>query len=104
MPENKPTQAEIVSAFVEKMMADKGVEDATLRAELEAKLEEQIEQTMIRTLPDEKLGELEEMLGREASDEEIENFFNEAGVDFQAAVEQAMLAFREAFLNSGEEV
>lgn len=98
------TKGKVINVFVDKMMADKGVNDAGLKEQLETKLEEQIEQAMIRALPDEKLTELEGMLDREASDEEIEAFFEGAGVDFQGAVEQTMAAFREAFLNSGAEV
>lgn len=93
-----------VSEFVTKMMAEKGATDEVLREQLEMKLQEQIEQAMIRALSDEMLVELDGMLEREASDEEIEMFFDESGVDFAEVVEQTMLAFREAFLNNGTEV
>lgn len=104
MPENKPTKAKIINVFVDKMMSDKGVNDETLKEQLKAKLDEQIEQAMIRALPDEKLVELEAMLDRDASDDEIEKFFDESGVDFQVAVEDTMAAFRAAFLNNGTEM
>ncbi len=107
MPENKPmeqiTKGKVINTFISKMMADKGVEDAALKEQLEAKLEEQIEQAMIRMLPDEKLVELEGMLGREASDEEIEQFFDGSGVNFEQVAQQTMAAFRSAFLGSGAE-
>lgn len=93
-----------VSEFVAKMMAEKGATDEVLREQLEMKLQEQIEQAMIRALSDEMLVELDCMLEREASDEEIETFFDESGVDFAEVVEQTMLVFREAFLNNGTEV
>lgn len=101
MPE--VTKKKVINTFVSKMMADKGVNDAALKEQLEVKLEEQIEQAMIRTLPDEKLTELEGMLDRDVSDEEVEKFFDESGVDFAKVAGQAMAAFRTAFLNSGTE-
>lgn len=108
MPENKPinqpTKAKVINVFVSKMMADKGVNDPALKEQLETKLEEQIEQAMIRMLPDEKLVKLEGMLDNNASDEEIEGFFDESGVNFEEAAQQTMAAFRAAFLNSGTEV
>lgn len=104
MPENKPTKAKVINVFVDKMMTDKGVSDVALKEQLEAKLEEQIEQAMIRMLPDEKLVELEGILDRGAGDDEIEKVFDEAGVDFQAVAEQTMAAFRAAFLANGTEV
>ena len=107
MPENKPmeqiTKGKVINTFVSKMMADKGVEDAALKEQLEAKLEEQIEQAMIRMLPDEKLVELEGMLDREASDEEIEQFFDGSGVNFEQVAQQTMAAFRSAFSARGAE-
>ena len=54
-------------------------------------------------LPDEKLVELEGMLDREASDEEIEQFFDGSGVNFEQVAQQTMAAFRSAFLGSGAE-
>lgn len=107
MPENKPTsqptKAKVINAFVNKMMADKGTDDVALKEQLEMKLEEQIEQAMIRALPDEKLVELEGMLDREASDDEIEAFFDGAGVNFEEVAQQTMAAFRAAFLGNGAE-
>ena len=107
MPENKPmeqiTKGKVINTFVSKMMADKGVEDAALKEQLESKLEEQIEQAMIRMLPDEKLVELEGMLDREASDEEIEQFFDGSGVNFEQVAQQTMAAFRSALLGRGAE-
>jgi len=103
MPENKPTKAKIINVFVDKMMADKGVEDEALREQLKVKLEEQIEQAMIRALSDEKLVELDVMLDNGVSDEELEVFFDGAGVNYEQVVEQTMAAFRKAFLAEGAE-
>lgn len=104
MPEIKPTKTQVITMFVNKMMADKGIqgmtpeEEAALKEQLGMKLEEQIEQAMIRGLSDEKLDELEGLLERDATDEELEKFFDASGVDFQAVTEQTMMAFRKAYL------
>lgn len=105
MPEIKPTQTKIINAFVDKMMADKGLDVASpeygeLRKNLREKTEEQIEQAMLRALSDAQLLELESLMDNNASDEAIDAFFDNAGVDFTQAVEQAMAEFRKAFLNS----
>lgn len=42
------------------------------------------------------------MVDRGATDDELEKFFDESGVDFQAAIEETMAAFRAAFLGNGE--
>lgn len=106
MPEIKPTQTRIINTFVDKMMADKDLsamgaeEREALRRNLQQKVEEQIEQAMLAALPDEKLLELEGLMDNEASDEELDKFFANCGVDFTQAAEQAMVEFRKAFLSS----
>lgn len=105
MPEEKPNQEKILSAFVIKMMADKGVEGMSsedqdrLRMRLQEKLQEQVEQALVRMLTDEQLEELDRKLDAGASDEEIETFFAESGADAEKAMTDAMAAFREAYMN-----
>lgn len=111
MPEIKPTQTRFINTFVDKMMADKGLgvmsaeQQEELRKNLRVKVEEQIEQAMLRALSDAQLLELEKLVDNGASDEELDAFFESSGADFTKAAEQAMVEFRNAFLNStvGEE-
>lgn len=112
MPEDKPVQTKVIEEFVDKMIADKGLgvvsteKIGALRENLCAKLEEQVEQAMLRALSDEQLVELEKLVDSGASDEELDEFFDNSGVDFTKAAEQAMSEFRKAFLDSavlGEE-
>lgn len=104
MPESKPNQEEILSAFVIKMIQDKGLgemsdeERSRLRMNLQDKLQEQIEQALIGMLSDEQLAELDEKLDNGATDEEVEAFFLATGADANKAMTDAMKAFREAFL------
>ena len=111
MPEIKPTQTRIINTFVDKMMVDKGLgamsaeQQDELRKNLRIKVEEQIEQAMLRALSDAQLMELEKMVDNGVSDEELDAFFENSGADFTKAAEQAMVEVRNAFLNSaaGEE-
>lgn len=104
MPESKPNQDEILSAFVIKMMQDKGLPDMSeetrsrLRMSLQDKLEEQIEQALVGMLSDEQLMELDRKLDEGATDEEVEAFFLNSGADANVAMTDAMKAFREAFM------
>lgn len=103
MPEVKPTKDGLLTAYVNKMMKDKGLEGEAyeqLRRQLREKLEEQVEEAMIRMLPDEKLMELDAKLDAGMTDEELEAFFEGAGVNLESAAEQAMVAFRNAFMAS----
>ncbi len=106
MPEINPTQTRIINTFVDKMMADKGLgamsaeQQEELRKNLRVKVEEQIEQAMLRALSDAQLLELEKLVDDGVSDEELDAFFENSGADFTKAAEQAMAEFRKAFLNS----
>ncbi len=105
MPESKPNQEEILSAFVIKMMQDKGLagmpdeERNRLRMNLQEKLQEQIERALVEMLSDEQLLELDRRLDEGITDEEIETFFLTSGADTDKVMTDAMKAFREAFLD-----
>ncbi len=109
MPDNKnysEADAErAIDIFVSNMITDKGLDALSpdmrerLHQQLREKLDEQIEQAAIRMLSDAELLKLEKMMDDDnTSDSQIEAFFDNAGVDYGVAAEQAMLAFREAFL------
>lgn len=100
MPENKLNDEKVLRMFVDRLIADKGgdtfdvKQKETLEAELMEELDGRIQQAMIRALTDAKLMELEKLLDADAPDEEIEKFFENAGVDFDPAIRKAMDAFR----------
>lgn len=104
---NKPNQEQMLLSFISKMMADKGLklsamQEQQLKARLYDKLNEQIQQSFVRALPNDKLALLDKLLDDDLPDEVIEKFFAESGVDMQAAVARAMEDFRQAFLNEGK--
>lgn len=105
---NKPNQEQMLLSFISKMMADKGlklsaVQEQQLKARLYDKLNEQIQQSLVRALPNDKLVLLDKLLDDDLPSEVIEKFFEESGVDMQAAVARAMEDFRQAFLKEGQD-
>lgn len=99
----------VLLAFVDKMVTDKNpnvdnVTRAALRAELKYQLDERIERATVMALPDQDLVELDQLLEENASDDEVLGLFENAGVDFQAAITREMEAFRTAYLNGEIEV
>jgi len=106
MPAITPTKDTLLTAFVNKMMEEKGTENLDsdtrlkLRMELREKLEQRVEENMIRMLTDEQLVELERLLDADVSDAAIEQFFEESGANFAQAATQAMMAFRQDYLNA----
>ena len=97
------TQEEIVAIYVEKMIADKGVEPTDeLRAELREKLNDEITKAMVLSMPDYLVSKLNEEMENGADDEAVEKLIDESGIDVETITEQTMNKFREDYLN-GEE-
>lgn len=97
------TQEQLVAIYVEKMIADKGVEPTDeLRKELREKLSDEITKSLILAMPDYLVNQLNEELDGNADDEKIEKAIDESGIDVETITEQTMNAFREKYLN-GEE-
>lgn len=100
MPETKLNDEKVLQMFVDRLIADKGgdtleaKQKEILQGELLEELDERMQSAMIKALPDAKLMELEGMLDAEAPDEEIENFFANAGVSFDEPLKKAMDEFR----------
>lgn len=107
MPEGKLTDTKMLVIFVDKLLADKGLELSAderqkLRAKMLSEVNEAIEQAIIRALPDEKLVELAALTERpDATDEAIEAVFESSGVDFQEVAMQTMTDYRQKFLSEG---
>lgn len=104
MPNINSEQEQVMEAFVHQMVADKGLleedqkQNGKIQQELRTQLDEVMDRSLIDALPEEKLVELDKMLDAGATDDEIENFFDTAGVDFEAAMRGAMEEFRRQYL------
>jgi len=97
------SQEEIIAIYVERMIADKGVEPTDeLRAKLREQLSDEITKKLILAMPDYLVKQLNEDLDGGADDEKIAKAIDESGIDVETITEQAMTAFREEYLN-GEE-
>ena len=97
------TQEQIIAIYVEKMIADKGVEPTDeLRKELREKLSDEITKALVLAMPDYLVNQLNEDLDGGADDEKIAKAIDESGIDVETITEQTMNAFRENYLN-GEE-
>lgn len=100
---NELNQEEIVAIYVEKMIADKGVEATDeLRAELREKLQDEITKKMVLSMPDYLVSKLNEEIENGADEEAINKIIDESGIDVETITEQTMTAFRNDYLN-GEE-
>ncbi len=100
---NELSQEEIVAIYVEKMIADKGVEATDeLRASLREKLQDEITKKMILAMPDYLVNKLNEEIEKGADEEVINKIIDESGIDVETITEKAMTAFRDEYLN-GEE-
>lgn len=105
MPKIKVNPSLALDAYIAEMLQEKGLAQGNeqQRAELASLMRDQlddlIDRTIIDALPEEKYPELEALLDRDAADEEIERFFDNAGVDFEKAVQVALEQYRANFLN-----
>ncbi len=108
MPENNFNVDQAFAEFIDQMMLERNLltgdqqQNQQLRAELSAQLDQAIQRSVLEALPDEKLAELSQMLDRgDISDDEIEKFFDDAGVDYTQAVARAIEDFRANYINTG---
>lgn len=100
---NDLTQEEIIAIYVEKMIADKGVEPTDeLRAELRTKLSDEITKQMVLAMPDYLVSKLNEEMEKGADEDAINKLIDESGIDVETITEQTMNDFRDNYLN-GEE-
>lgn len=104
MPEKIITQTQIMNAVIDQMIAEKGLvladeELENLRIALRAKMQEKIEEDMLNALSDTELLKLNELVERNASDEELDEFFQGLTIDFGEVAKRSMAKFREDYLN-----
>lgn len=97
------SQEQIIAIYVERMIADKGVEPTDeLRKELREKLSDEITKQLVLAMPDYLVNQLNEELDGDADDEKISKAIDESGIDVETITEKTMNAFRDNYLN-GEE-
>ncbi len=105
MPRISVNPSVALDEFVSQMMREKGAitdneqQNTELANQLKSQLDEVIDRAIIDALPEDKLPVLDDLLNRDASDTEIENFFVNAGADFEQAVQTAMEKFRAEYLD-----
>lgn len=105
MPKIKVNPDLALEAYAAEMLQAKGVtrDDeqrwSALIEELCGQLNEVMDRAIIEAVPEEKYAELDALLDRDASDEEIERFFDNAGVDFEQAAQAALEQYRTDYLN-----
>ena len=97
-------QEEMLVLYVEKMIADKGVQPTDeLRNSLREALSDEITKQMVLAMPDYLVAKLNEELAAGADDEVVNKLIDESGIDVETITEQAMTAFREKYLNGEEQ-
>ncbi len=69
-----------------------------LEEDLKGRLMDQIDRAVVEALPEDKVDGLNDLLDREASDEEIHEYIASSGVDVKGITMQTMLQFRELYL------
>ncbi len=104
MPKINFKETQVLEELANEMLAQKGLleqdreQHGKLRHELVQKLNEVIEQSVIKALPDKELLKLDSLLDADAPDDEIEALFDEAGVDFGKAANDGLMKFRAEYL------
>ena len=101
------TDQELLDAFVEDMMTERGLKQleetafTALKEDLKQRLNFQINRAILVQLPDEKLDEIAKVIdSEEPKAEEIDRILNEANVDVAETTRETMKIFREAYLGA----
>ena len=89
-----------LESYVSKLLKEKGVsETAEARQELQKKINEYIDQSLLGALPLTQLDELEKAAKDEQVDDGmVERLLSEAGTDPSAVIKKALETFRENYL------
>ena len=74
-----------------------------LEADLKNRLMDQIDRAVIEAMPEDKVNGLNELLDREASEDEVRQFIQQSGVDTQRVTLETMLRFRDLYLQNPKE-
>lgn len=97
-------------AFIKEMLNAKqwstAVDDEVkqqLEADLKNRLMDQIDRAVIEAMPEDKVNGLNELLDRDASEDEVRQFIQQSGVDTQHVTLETMLRFRDLYLENPKE-
>ncbi len=95
------------TTFIKEMLSTKAwgqqVDDevkAQLESDLGSQLMDQIDRAVIEALPEDKVDGLNELLDREAPEEEIQQYVATSGIDVQRITTETMLRFRDLYLGT----
>lgn len=100
---------EVIEVFIEGLIIDKGQENLpeeekeNLRDELYEKVEDFLSQALVNALPDGGVADLDNMIDAgDVTPEKIKKLLDDAGVDSGAVIVNALVKFRELYLNPNE--
>lgn len=99
------TQDQLISLFIERLIKEKGGHSSELeRNRIADNLKDFVMTEILMNLPDYLVNKINDSLDSgEASDELIDSVIEESGIDANKIAEQAMLKFRENYLNNSKE-
>ena len=103
-------QGDELDQFVRDMLADKklpSIDDDAVRDEfvedLKEELLDQVDRAIVRAIPEDKLDGFNALLDTgETSDEALQSYVTESGVDIQKVATDTMVRFRELYLTQPE--
>lgn len=94
--------------FVGSIIDEKKLEGITdevrtqLVSDMRDRLLDQINRALIEALPEEKVDELNEMLERDATDDELQTFIGASGVNAQEVAARTMVTFRNLYIGASK--
>lgn len=106
MPKINFGQEQVIEAFIYQMVVDKGLlqedkkQNGKIQHELREQLDEAVQMALIEALPEPRLKELDQALKSGVTDEQIMQFFQNAGVNYPKVAAAAMAKFRQEYLSS----
>lgn len=100
------TQHDALDQFVDKLLVEKRLPPMPdevrfeLHNDIKRRLEDQINQTLIAALPDDRTGGFEALVDDESTNEAtLQQYMADSGIDIQKLTFDAMLRFGSAYLN-----
>lgn len=101
---------EALDKFINNMLSDKDLSGVTDEAhvylvdDLKTRLLDQINRSIIAEMPEQKGDEFSALLDKESvTDEQVQQFIVDSGVDTKKIAARTMLAFRELYLQTPED-
>jgi len=94
--------------FIDEIITTKNLSGLTdeVRAQLISDMKEtlldQINRALVDSMPDDKIDEFNNLLDSSSTDEEIQRFIEQSGVDVKGVTVQAMLLFRDLYLEPAQ--